>query len=86
MNRINWTKKAVKQHRKIAATQGDKIAIAVSTLAEFNGLPFLNVKNLTSHTYQYRLRVGNYRVLFNHDGVIEIIEIKEVKIRDGRTY
>ena len=46
----------------------------------------INVKALTNHKYQYRLRVGNYRVFFNFDGVIHIVSIEEVKKRDERTY
>ena len=34
----------------------------------------------------YRMRVGRYRVLFDHDDFIKIIEIQEVKKRDERTY
>lgn len=45
-----------------------------------------NVKKLSNHQYGYRLRVGNYRVLFNFDGIIHIISIEEVKKRDERTY
>lgn len=45
-----------------------------------------NVKALTKHEYQYRLRVGNYRVFFNFDGVVHIVSIEEVKKRDERTY
>ncbi|WP_304056692.1 type II toxin-antitoxin system RelE/ParE family toxin [Nitrosomonas communis] len=44
------------------------------------------VKKLTNHQYQYRLRVGNYRVFFNFDGEIHIVDIHEVKKRDGTTY
>ncbi|MFP3335783.1 type II toxin-antitoxin system RelE/ParE family toxin, partial [Pseudomonas sp. SIMBA_064] len=39
-----------------------------------------------NHEYGYRLRVGNYRVLFNWDGVIRVVEIEEVRKRDERTY
>nr|WP_218966867.1 hypothetical protein [Snodgrassella alvi] len=46
----------------------------------------LNVKKLNNHQYDYRLRVGNYRVLFNYDGDISIVSIEEVKKRDDRTY
>ena len=45
-----------------------------------------NIKKLTNHQYDYRLRVGNYRVLFNVHECIEIISIEEVKKRDERTY
>ena len=34
----------------------------------------------------YRLRVGNYRVLFDAETEVRIIEIQEVKKRDSNTY
>ena len=36
--------------------------------------------------YDFRLRVGRYRVFFDFDGQIKIIAIQEVKKRDERTY
>jgi len=33
-----------------------------------------------------RLRVGNYRVLFDWEGGIRIVQIQEVRKRDERTY
>ena len=45
-----------------------------------------NVKALTNHKSQYRLRVGNYRVFFNFDGAVHIVYIEEVRKRDERTY
>jgi len=44
------------------------------------------VKKLTSHDYSYRLRVGDYRVFFEFDGNVRIINIEEVKKRDERSY
>jgi mRNA-degrading endonuclease RelE of RelBE toxin-antitoxin system len=41
---------------------------------------------LTNHTHGHRLRVGNYRVLFNVLATVEVINIEEVKKRDERTY
>jgi mRNA-degrading endonuclease RelE of RelBE toxin-antitoxin system len=46
----------------------------------------INVKVLVNHDYQYRLRVGNFRVFFDFDGVVHIVSIEEVKKRDERTY
>ena len=46
----------------------------------------MNVKALTNHECDYRLRVGNFRVLFNLFESIEVITIEEVKKRDERTY
>ncbi|SOY69245.1 conserved hypothetical protein [Cupriavidus taiwanensis] len=45
-----------------------------------------HVEALVGHVYGYRLRGGNYRVLFDWDGTIRIVEIQAVKKRDERTY
>jgi len=45
-----------------------------------------NVKTLAQYDYGYRLRVGNYRVLFDWADAIKIVSIQEVKKRDERTY
>jgi len=45
-----------------------------------------NVKKLIGHQYDYRLRVGDYRIFFNYAELIEIVFIEEIKKRDERTY
>ena len=82
---IDWKPKALKQLIKIKNdTEIDKIRQAVNTLTD---LPTAkNVKTLTNHPYGYRLRVGNYRVLFDANTDIQIIDIQEVKKRDDNTY
>jgi len=82
---INWSKKAARQLSKIAE-QSERLRIvrAVSTLADLPNAQ--NVKALSGHRYGYRLRVGNYRVLFDADTGIRIIEVQEVKKRDEHTY
>lgn len=85
MYRIRWQRKARKQVAKIT---DKKIRIdleeAIDTLSD---LPTAkNVKALTNHAYGYRLRVGNYRVLFDVQNEIQIIDIQEVKKRDDNTY
>lgn len=42
-----------------------------------------NIKKLKSRN-EYRLRVGRWRIIFTDS--LEIIEIQEVKIRNGHTY
>ena len=74
--------KALKQIRKIRERRD--IMEKIGTLADMPDC--LNVKKLTNHAYQYRLRVGHYRVFFNFDGTIHIVHIEEVKKRDERTY
>lgn len=84
MNTIKWHTKALKQLRKIDRQDNATIRSAVNAL---DGMPDCQgVKALTYHRYGYRLRVGHYRVLFDYDGEVSIVEIQEVKKRDERTY
>lgn len=86
MNEIRWQTKAIKQLLKVGVKPiQQRIKNAVTE--ELTDLSQArNVKALKDHQYQYRLRVGNYRVLFNHEAIIEIISIEEVRKRDERTY
>lgn len=85
MNSISWQPTALRQLRKIDAHAGKQIRAAVSTeLLDLSKAR--NVKALTNHEYGYRLRVGNYRVFFEHDGAVRIVSIEEVRKRDERTY
>ncbi len=84
MNEINWTPKATKQVAKLDRPMRITIIDAVDELASMPNCQ--NVKALKNHEYGFRLRVGNYRVLFDWDGSIRIVEIQEVRKRDERTY
>lgn len=82
MNTIFYQPKAIKQLRRIPSQK--VIREKIDSLVHMPEC--VNVKALTNHLYQYRLRVGNYRVFFNFDGVVQIVSIEEVKKRDERTY
>jgi len=84
MYAINWSNKAKKQLRKIDQQEQGTIIDAVDELEHFPKTK--NVVALTQHTYGYRMRVGGYRVLFDADTKIKIIEIQHVKKRDDQTY
>jgi mRNA-degrading endonuclease RelE of RelBE toxin-antitoxin system len=85
VNAINWQPKALRQLRKVDAHAGKQIRAAVSTeLLDLSKAR--NVKALTDHAYGYRLRVGNFRVFFDFDGAVRIVNIEEVRKRDERTY
>ncbi len=84
MNSIKWHAKALRQLRKLDRQNNVAIRSAVNSLATMPDCP--GVKSLANHKYGYRLRVGAYRVLFDFDGKIRIVEIQEVKKRDERTY
>ena len=82
MKTIRWKTKALRQLRKIrdSRTQ-EKIYDSVESLKSFPDCK--NIKKLKERD-EYRLRVGRWRVIFTES--IEIIEIQEVKIRNGHTY
>ena len=85
MNSIFWQAKELRQLRKIEAKASARIRRAVTDeLADLSATR--NVKALTNHAYDFRLRVGNYRVFFNFDGSVHIVSVEEVKKRDERTY
>jgi len=85
VNAINWQPKALRQLRKLDSTVNKQIRSAVSSeLVDLTKAR--NVKALADHEYGYRLRVGNYRVLFEFDGEIHVISIEEVRKRNERTY
>lgn len=81
---INWSNRAKKQLRKIDITDRKRISDAVDLLADFENA--VNVKRLVNHQYGYRLRVGRYRVLFDVQTQINIVDVQEVTKRDDRTY
>lgn len=84
MNTISWTRKAVKQLLKLHPHHQAQVRDAVTQLSAMPDVT--SVKALVQHHYGYRLRVGNYRVLFDWDGSVKIVSIEEVKKRDERTY
>jgi len=74
----------VKQLLKLHTQHQTQVRDAVSKLATMPDVN--NVKTLSHHEYGYRLRVGDYRVLFDWQSAIKIISVQEVKKRDERTY
>jgi mRNA-degrading endonuclease RelE of RelBE toxin-antitoxin system len=85
MYRIKWSSRAQKQFARLRDVRlQTRIADAVETLRD--PVTARHVKPLVGHTHGYRLRIGDYRVLFDVDEVIRIVEIQEVKKRDDRTY
>ena len=84
MYEIEWTNKAFRQLRKIRNKKfRETIYNAVTELKNLHNCA--NVKKLKSRK-GYRLKVQNWRVIFDKKDVLKIIEIQEVKKRDERTY
>ncbi len=82
MYRIEWRKKALRQLRKIKnRTERQDIYNAVTQLADFPHCK--NIKKIKASDC-YRLRVGNWRVIFTE--ALSIVFIEEVRKRNERTY
>ncbi len=72
--KLNIRKSAIKDLRSIDYIDRDRIHKKILELERFPNLP--NIKRLTNFEPAYRLRVGNYRILF--DIVGDGIEIGRV--------
>ncbi len=87
MNAIEWSAKAVRQLRKIADKRKRQgIYAEVQQLANWPDCPG-DIKRLQGRN-DYRLRVGDHRVIFEIDqsGTPVIVNITQVEKRNERTY
>ena len=79
--------KAERQLKKLAKRHSPlypAIARGVTSLANWPNVK--SVKRLVNHKHGYRLRVGDYRILFDVRDEVKVIDVQEVKKRDERTY
>ena len=86
MNEFNWHNRARKRRLKKVVKYRMEIINSIEILTGFPKQFPINVKKLKNHQYDYRMRVGRYRILFNHKETVKVISIEEVKKRDERTY
>ncbi|MDQ6481741.1 type II toxin-antitoxin system RelE/ParE family toxin [Dyadobacter sp. LHD-138] len=73
------TNSAQKEIRTLQKTEVQKIIPAIQSLSE-NPRPS-GCKKLVSVKNIYRIRIGNYRVLYSIDDLIRIVEISGVEHR-----
>lgn len=84
---VQWERRAVKQARKLSKEDLARIVEAVGRLADWPDCwETLDIKPLKGHEYEYRLRVGRYRVLFDVETGLRVVSVEEVRKRDERTY
>ena len=77
--RIEWKRSAQKELRQLPQAIIKRVLNAVATLADD---PYPSgVRKLAGSEYTYRLRVGNYRVIYSVDDGILVIEIIRVRHR-----
>lgn len=76
---IKITKRAQKQLFKLSVAIREKIAEQIFSLGLNPDSQNLDIKTLTNDPEaKLRLRVGNYRIKFNRDDEIRIVEIVKV--------
>jgi len=76
MYQLAITKTASKQLNKLPKQIQNKINPAIQNLKSWEG----NIKKLESNKNEYRLRVGNFRIVFIlENGIIYIADIKDRK-------
>ncbi|NCF03833.1 MULTISPECIES: type II toxin-antitoxin system RelE/ParE family toxin [unclassified Kosakonia] len=86
MVQVSWSKRALKQLAAIDIRYRKRIKDKVGELTDFPDVT-LDLKKLESSGKQYRLRVGDYRIIFELiDGTPRVCEILEVKRRTSTTY
>lgn len=86
MNRVNWTKDALRQLIKIDSRYQNAVKEKANALTTFPN-ESLDTKKLKGEVNQWRLRVGNYRIIFEViNGEPKIINIQAIKRRSDRTY
>jgi mRNA interferase RelE/StbE len=77
--RIEWKKSTRKDLRKLPASAADKIVEAVENLAE-NPFPH-GVEKLSGSEHAYRIRLGDYRIVYEVVMESKLVEIQRVRHR-----
>jgi mRNA interferase RelE/StbE len=84
MYQIEWKPKAFRQLKKIRDTK----SLATIKAAVYSLQLWPNCQNIQKLQNRpgYRLRVGRWRIIFEVEQTLKIIEIEEVKKRNEHTY
>jgi mRNA interferase RelE/StbE len=77
--RIEWKKSTRKDLRKLPSATVDKIIAAVEGLAE-NPFPH-GVEKLSGSEHAYRIRLGDYRIVYEVVAESKLVEIQRVRHR-----
>jgi mRNA interferase RelE/StbE len=77
--RIEWKKSTRKDLRKLPSATVDKIIEAVESLAE-NPFPH-GVEKLSGSEHAYRIRLGDYRIVYEVVAESKLVETQRVRHR-----
>jgi len=77
--RVEWKKSTKKDLRKLPAAAVDRIIGAVGDLAS-NPVPH-GAEKLSGSDHTYRIRIGDYRVVYEVVGAANLVEVQRVRHR-----
>ncbi len=77
---IQFTETAIKNIHSLKINDRKRVIEKIELLAE-NPIAAKNVKKLVDFDISYSLRIGSYRVLFERDDKIRIIDIIDLRHR-----
>ncbi len=77
--RIEWKKSTRKDLRKLPASIANRIVGAVEDLAE-NPFPH-GVEKLSGSEHAYRIRLGDYRIVYEVVAELKLVEVQRVRHR-----
>lgn len=77
--RIEWKKSTRKDFRKLPASVANRIVRAVEDLAA-NPFPH-GVEKLSGSEHAYRIRLGDYRIVYEVVAELKLIEVQRVRHR-----
>lgn len=87
MAQISWVGRAVRDLKSLPERDKKFVSKKITALKFYPDLSSLDVKKLTDQNGLYRLRAGNYRVIFELSGENSvIIEIQRILRRTSVTY
>lgn len=75
-------KQAKKMLKSLARPDRNRITEKIVMLGKNPDNPSLDIKPLQGQPY-YRLRIGDWRVIFDRDDEVKIISIEKIKPRGG---
>jgi mRNA interferase RelE/StbE len=81
---VQFTEIALKNLRRYPQNDQRRILERIKQMA-VNPLQMANIKKLVDYDVAYRLRVGDYRILFERDDEIRVIDVIDILPR-GRAY
>jgi mRNA interferase RelE/StbE len=77
--RIEWKKSTRKDLRKLPASVTERVVAVVEGLAD-NPFPH-GVEKLTGSEHAYRIRLGDYRIVYEVVTELNLVEIQRVRHR-----